>query len=46
VPSAPGDLTAEGPAYEVMYLLDADDDRIPALRSALAGSVTRSSWSG
>ncbi len=32
-----GDLTAEGPAYEVMFLLDADDDRIPALRSALAG---------
>ncbi len=29
-------LTAEGPAYEVMYLLDADDDRIPALRAALA----------
>ena len=26
------DLTADGPAYEVMYLLDADDDRIPELR--------------
>ena len=34
VPS--GDLTADGPAYEVMYLLDADDARIPKLRGALA----------
>jgi DAK2 domain fusion protein YloV len=32
----PGDLTAEGPSYEVMYLLDADDAAIPPLRSALA----------
>lgn len=31
-----GDLTADGPAYEVMYLLDADDDAIPALRKDLA----------
>jgi DAK2 domain fusion protein YloV len=30
-----GDLTADGPAYEVMFLLDADDQAIPALRSAL-----------
>jgi DAK2 domain fusion protein YloV len=30
-----GDLTADGPAYEVMYLLDATDDRIQGLRSAL-----------
>lgn len=30
------DLAAEGPAYEVMYLLDAPDVRIPVLRSALA----------
>jgi uncharacterized protein len=36
VPLPSGDLTAEGPSYEVMFLLDADDDRIPALRSALA----------
>jgi DAK2 domain fusion protein YloV len=34
-PPGDGDLTADGPAYEVLYLLDADDDRIPALRSAL-----------
>ena len=31
-----GDLTEDGPAYEVMYLLDADDDAIPALRARLA----------
>lgn len=31
-----GDLTAEGPSYEVMYLLDAADDAVPALREALA----------
>ncbi|GAB2450371.1 DAK2 domain-containing protein [Nocardioides hungaricus] len=31
-----GDLTAEGPSYEVMYLLDAPDDAVPALREALA----------
>jgi DAK2 domain fusion protein YloV len=36
VPHAPGDLAADGPAYEVMYLLDAPDERIPALRAALA----------
>ncbi|HVN13674.1 MAG TPA: DAK2 domain-containing protein [Kineosporiaceae bacterium] len=30
------DLDPEGPAYEVMYLLDAPDVRIPALRAALA----------
>ncbi len=32
-----GDLTADGPAYEVMYLLDADDAAIPALRARLGG---------
>jgi len=40
VPVAPlpeGDLTADGPAYEVMYLLDAEDDRIAPLRATLAG---------
>jgi uncharacterized protein len=31
------DLTEGGPAYEVMYLLDAPDDAIPALRATLAG---------
>jgi DAK2 domain fusion protein YloV len=31
------DLTEDGPAYEVMYLLDADDDAIPPLRETLAG---------
>ncbi|MCW2838856.1 MAG: Dak phosphatase [Aeromicrobium sp.] len=32
----PGDdLSADGPSYEVMYLLEADDDRIPELRAAL-----------
>jgi DAK2 domain fusion protein YloV len=30
------DLRADGPAYEVMYLLDADDGAVPALRAALA----------
>lgn len=30
------DLSPDGPSYEVMYLLDADDDRIPPLRKALA----------
>lgn len=35
MPIPTGDLTAEGPAYEVMYLLDADDDAIPALRGRL-----------
>ena len=37
VPTVPGeDLHPDGPAYEVMYLLDADDDAVPALRTALA----------
>jgi DAK2 domain fusion protein YloV len=37
VPQESGDdLDADGPSYEVMYLLDADDERIPALRHALA----------
>lgn len=36
VPSPAGDLTADGPAYEVMYLLDADDEAIPELRTRLA----------
>ena len=36
VPLPTGDLTAEGPAYEVMYLLDAEDEAIPRLRGALA----------
>ena len=30
------DLRADGPSYEVMYLLDADDGAVPALREALA----------
>ena len=30
------DLSEGGPAYEVMYLLDADDEAISSLRSALA----------
>nr|MCW2727473.1 Dak phosphatase [Aeromicrobium sp.] len=36
-PLVPGadDLSADGPSYEVMYLLEADDDRIPELRAAL-----------
>ncbi|WP_344302116.1 DAK2 domain-containing protein [Nocardioides bigeumensis] len=29
-------LVEDGPAYEVMYLLDAPDDRLPALKAALA----------
>ncbi len=37
VPLPSGDLTADGPAYEVMFLLDADDDRVAGLRTALAG---------
>src|SRR4051794_37603541 len=36
VPLPTGDLTPEGPSYEVMFLLDADDDRIPLLRQTLA----------
>jgi DAK2 domain fusion protein YloV len=35
VPLPSGDLTAEGPAYEVMFLLEAEDERIPGLRRAL-----------
>jgi DAK2 domain fusion protein YloV len=35
VPLPAGDLTEDGPAYEVMYLLDAEDDRIPELKQAL-----------
>ncbi len=31
------DVPTEVPGYEVMFLLDADDDRIPTLRSQLAG---------
>ena len=31
------DLVEGGPSYEVMFLLEADDDRIVALRSALDG---------
>jgi DAK2 domain fusion protein YloV len=30
------DLTEDGPAYEVMYLLETDDEAIPALRQELA----------
>jgi uncharacterized protein len=37
VPMPTHDLTADGPAYEVMYLLDADDEKIPELRRALTG---------
>ena len=37
VPRTGGDdLDPDGPSYEVMYLLEADDDAIPDLRSALA----------
>jgi uncharacterized protein len=35
VPLPSGDLTPDGPAYEVMYLLDADDSAVPALRATL-----------
>ncbi len=31
------DLTADGPAYEVMYLLDADDSAVVVLKKALSG---------
>jgi DAK2 domain fusion protein YloV len=34
-PVPTGDLTPDGPAYEVMYLLDADEDAIPELRTRL-----------
>ena len=30
------DLTEDGPSYEVMYLLDADDEAVTSLRSVLA----------
>ena len=36
VPAPADELTPDGPSYEVMYLLDAADDRVPALRDALA----------
>ena len=36
VPLPAGDLTEGGPSYEVMYLLDAQDDAIPLLRKTLA----------
>jgi DAK2 domain fusion protein YloV len=38
IPVAVGeaDLRADGPAYEVMYLLDAADDAVPGLREALS----------
>ncbi len=36
VPLPADELTADGPAYEVMFLLDAEDDRIPPMRAALA----------
>ena len=36
VPLPSGDLTEGGPSYEVMYLLDADDDGVPSLRTTLA----------
>jgi len=36
-PQLHGDLSADGPAYEVMYLLDAPDEAIPELRTALGG---------
>ena len=35
-PLPSGDLTPDGPAYEVMFLLDADDAAIPVLRTSLA----------
>ncbi len=37
VPLVPtGDLSEDGPAYEVMYLLETDDEAIPHLRKELA----------
>ena len=35
-PLQSGDLTPGSPAYEVMFLLEAEDDRIPELRRSLA----------
>ena len=37
IPATGEDLTEDGPAYEVMYLLDADDAAVPALKHALGG---------
>jgi fatty acid kinase len=37
VPRPGEDLTEDGPAYEVMYLLDADDESVPELRATLDG---------
>jgi fatty acid kinase len=34
---AGADLSADGPAYEVMYLLDADDTAVAAMRKRLGG---------
>ncbi len=36
VPLPTDDLRPDGPAYEVMYLLEADDETVPALRRRLA----------
>lgn len=36
MPVAGDDLTPDGPAYEVMFLLEAGDEPIPALRARLA----------
>ncbi|CAI9419000.1 DAK2 domain-containing protein [Nocardioides sp. T2.26MG-1] len=36
VTATEGDLTPGGPSYEVMYLLDADDAAMPALRTTLS----------
>jgi uncharacterized protein len=36
MPVPSDDLTPGGPSYEVMFLLDADDGRIPVLRESLA----------
>ncbi|MFT4286447.1 DAK2 domain-containing protein [Nocardioides sp.] len=37
VPHARHDGSEGGPAFEVMYLLDAPDEKVPGLRAALAG---------
>ena len=34
-PAGAGDLSSEGPSYEVMYLLDSQDGEIPPLRARL-----------
>ena len=36
-PAPRDDLRADGPAYEVMFLLDADEAALPRLRTTLAG---------